>query len=132
MSQTTLRLLPFRPSTAHAARVDLATFLAQRNIRQVAIDDALIVLSELISNAITHGKPDANGQLCVGWGIDDGELEVCVCDCGELALRTTLRPQPMSETALEGRGLAIVDALAARWWVDDLPGTTIHARIALV
>lgn len=132
MSQTIPRLLPFRPSTAHAARLELATFLAQRHIRQVAIDDALVVISELISNAIRHGKPDANGKLCVGWCIDHDELEVCVCDCGAQSARASMRPRPMSETAIDGRGLAIVDALAARWWVDDSPGTTIHARIALV
>lgn len=133
MSQTAPRLLlPFQPSTAHEARLDLANFLAQRDIPQVAIDDALVVISELISNAIRHGKPDPNGKLCIGWCIDDDELEVCVCDFGEHSMRGSMLPRPMSETATDGRGLAIVDALAERWWIDDAPGTTIHARIALV
>ena len=56
--------------------------------------------------------------------------------CSEIGWSTSksVMPQPLnvSDAAVSGRGLAIVDALVKRWWVEDQRGrTTVHVRIPL-
>lgn len=120
--------LPFSPSTAHAARARLSWFLSERRVDQVVIDDALVVVSELVSNAVRHGRPDPDGTVGVEWYLCDG-LHLFVHDGGRNG--TSLRPRPVDVDALGGRGLTIIEALAAEWAVEAGPGTTVHACIPL-
>lgn len=91
-------------------------------------DDAVLVLSELLSNALRHAQPRADGSVRVSWALDGHGVEIAVTDGG-----ASTRPSPMhpSLSALGGRGLAIVSTLTDDWGVSDAEDdVTVWARVA--
>ncbi len=122
--------LPFEPSTPGIARTKLAAFLTINRAAPSVIDDALIVLSEMIANAVAHGAPADDGRMEIGWSIDPDRqlLEVSVHDGGDGA---TLKPIDFDEDSLSGRGLSIINRVADRWWVDMSAGTRVGAELTL-
>ncbi|MDO9379889.1 MAG: ATP-binding protein [Nocardioidaceae bacterium] len=123
--------VPFAPQSARSVRRSLAEYLEQRRVQQGVIDDVLVVASELVSNAIRHGRPTSDGTFGVAWRLDGPDLELTVRDAGEHG-DSTIAARPPSRIASDGRGLAIVAALSSRWWVEDPPGTAVHARIPVL
>jgi anti-sigma regulatory factor (Ser/Thr protein kinase) len=88
-----------------------------------SVDTAELLISELVTNAIRHGggSPILTVSLAHDW------LEVGVADSDSSHLPTPSDGQaadrlPLDLTAEGGRGLGIVDALAAEW------GTTVTER----
>lgn len=120
--------LPFAPSTPSMARTRLAGFLTVNRAPSTLIDDALIVVSEMIANAVSHGIPTEDGMLEISWMLKRELLELCVCDGGNAK---TLTPIEFDEDSLSGRGLSIINTVADRWWVDATSGTSVHAELAL-
>lgn len=119
---------PFARSTPGVARTKLAGFLTVNHVASPRIDDALIVLSEMLTNAVSHGKPDADGTIEVSWSIAKGLLEISVRDHGK---DSELRPVDFDHDSLSGRGLAIISSIADRWWVDISNGTRVNAALSL-
>jgi anti-sigma regulatory factor (Ser/Thr protein kinase) len=73
------------------------------------VDDALLVTSELFTNAVLHGS----GRIDVYITLDPEALRVAVVDDGG---RTPDRwPRRGATPTLGGRGLRIVDAIASTW-----------------
>jgi anti-sigma regulatory factor (Ser/Thr protein kinase) len=106
------------PHAAGAAGVARAYLRRQANlIHPPMLEDALILTSELVTNAIRHGRP----AVTLAVHLEPSALTVVVTDTGPeqppLVPRT---PHPDSPT---GRGLVIVDALATRWGVTPQPGS---------
>lgn len=126
-SHDTIRL-PLVPSTPGVARTRLAGFLTMHRASNAVIDDALIVISEMIANAVCHGEPDADGTIEVSWSINNSLLELSVLDGGEGG---SLEPVDFDEDSLSGRGLAIISRVADRWWVDMSKGTRVNAALSL-
>ena len=122
--------LPFEPSTPSIARTKLAAVLTVNRAVSAAIDDALIVLSEMIANAVSHGRPEDDGTMEISWSIDPGRglLELSVHDGGEA---DSLEPVDFDEDSLSGRGLSIINRVADRWWVDLSQGTRVNAELAI-
>lgn len=91
-------------------------------VAESVIDDAVLILSELLSNACRHGRPlgealAGDGDVRAAWRVDaSGRLTVEVTDGGG-----PTRPVPAtpSVTAHGGRGLNIITALAKDWGVRD-------------
>ncbi|MFK0100228.1 MULTISPECIES: ATP-binding protein [unclassified Streptomyces] len=71
------------------------------------VDDVLLTVSELVTNAHVHA--DSNAQLVMTW--DERCLHVAVHD-SSTALPT---PRPPSSERPGGRGMFLVDALADEW-----------------
>ncbi|OKJ38388.1 hypothetical protein AMK24_12275 [Streptomyces sp. CB02366] len=105
-------------------------------VSDAVVDDAVLILSELLSNACRHGRPlgrhadVGDGDIRAAWRVDPaGALTVEVTDGGG-----PTRPVPAtpSVTARGGRGLNIISALAQEWGVrDDAPGeVTVWALVA--
>ncbi|KPI21818.1 putative signal transduction histidine kinase [Actinobacteria bacterium OK074] len=96
--------------------------LRDGGISETVIDDAVLILSELLSNACRHGRPlgDAftgDGDVRAAWRFDtSGRLTVEVTDGGG---PTRPVPSTPSVTAHGGRGLNIITALAKDWGVRD-------------
>ena len=79
------------------------------------LDSAKLVSTELINNAVLHGK----GTIRLRADLDDDRLLIEVIDEGA-GFEHTVREIPFDQ--LSGRGLAIVDAEASRWGTHE--GTT--------
>jgi anti-sigma regulatory factor (Ser/Thr protein kinase) len=73
------------------------------------IDRALLLTSELVTNAIRHCRR----RVEVDVHLEHGTLRVSVLDESPLAPEGT-EPEPLAE---RGRGLRIVDALSTAWGV---------------
>ena len=116
--------LPHGPSCVGEARRRLRTELRDRGTPETVVDDAVLVLSELLGNACRHGRPITEAGDHTGirarWYVDeDGLLTLEVTDGGGA---TRPRPASPSLTARGGRGLGIVGALTLDWGVRDESG----------
>ncbi len=122
--------LPFASSTPSIARTKLAGFLTINRVPPTIIDNALIVISEMIANAVSHGVPTSDGTVEISWSINAAGdlLELSVHDAGEGG---SLDPIDFDEDSLSGRGLAIINRVADRWWVDMSEGTRVNAELAM-
>jgi anti-sigma regulatory factor (Ser/Thr protein kinase) len=95
------------PTAVPCARLHTRLVLTEWGLSRLA-EDAQLVASELVTNAIMH----ARGQVIRLLLRSDGEqVAVFVWD------RSFVTPMPAEEDtdAPDGRGLAIVDALSVRW-----------------
>ncbi|UZJ29769.1 ATP-binding protein [Streptomyces endophytica] len=109
--------LPHIPESVSVVRRRARTVLADWNLAPDLAEDALLVISELITNAVVHALPPA--VLRLSRVVDGGHgLRVEVTDAGAGAAgRPTVEPCPGEH----GRGLGIVTALATGC------GTRVHA-----
>jgi anti-sigma regulatory factor (Ser/Thr protein kinase) len=89
------------------------------------VHDATVIVSELATNAVRHARSPFRVS------VDESVGFVCISvqDAGdEHAGLPTIAPD---DHALEGRGMAIIDALAHRWGYDVLAdGTVVWAQLA--
>lgn len=121
--------LAHRPASVAVARHRLRDALQQAGIGETVVYDAMLVLSELVSNAVQHGVPTAQGQLDVSWTLTDDRLVIEVADGGRDA---SLVPLPRDLDSDHGRGLVIVDDVCDSWRVSQRGETTlVVAELAL-
>ncbi|MFC8506314.1 ATP-binding protein [Streptomyces sp. NPDC057411] len=114
--------VPHGPAGVGEARHRMREQLHRSGMSETVVDDAVLILSELLSNAYRHGRPlgradVGDGDVRAAWSIDgSGGLTVEVTDGGG-----PTRPVPAtpSVTARGGRGLNIISALAQDWGVRD-------------
>jgi anti-sigma regulatory factor (Ser/Thr protein kinase) len=103
------------------ARRRLSSELIDAGVFESVVDDASVILSELLSNALRHARPLPSGQVRVTWGRRGDRLEVAVSDGGAM---TEPRRKPGALSSLGGRGLGIVEALSEGWGVRHEDGVT--------
>lgn len=121
--------VPFAASSVSMARQQLRTWMTRQNRSPERIEDARMVLSELIANSIRHAQPLPDGNLLVTWCTKGPELIMSVTDGGAPTMPRILSTAP---TALAGRGMAIIEALAKRWWAEQSPSVaTVHACLSV-
>lgn len=101
--------LPFTRDAPATARAYLRVCAPE--LSGTVLDDALVMVSELVTNAIEHGMPEVTLKL---WRAADC-LTVAVLDGGTAPL-PVICPAPPGDHP-NGRGLMIVNALAAHWGV---------------
>lgn len=110
------------PSAAGASigamRASVRRMLREHAIPENAVDDAVLVVSELLTNAAVHGSGGAESETTLKLVVDESRLRIEVRD------RSPLGPvgRKASEDAENGRGLAVVDALVDRWGWGPIPG----------
>jgi len=98
--------LPAQLETSGAARALATTWLHDAGVTQRLVDDAAVVVSELVTNAVRVG---ADEGVVLRLDLRDGWLRVEVDDEGP----GTPRPRTGGEDG--GWGLQLVDALATDW-----------------
>ena len=125
-SSRTVRV-PWRATSVAQVRKALVDDLETREVSAAVVDEAEIVVSELVSNSIRHARPLADGNLRVHWKVKAGVVEVEVTDGGS---ESTPRPAPRTIWAPSGRGLRIVRSLAHEWGVtEDRTGNVVWATL---
>ncbi|MEF9905251.1 ATP-binding protein [Streptomyces sp. P9-A2] len=77
-----------------------------------SVDDCVLMISELVTNAILHGRSDEAWVVRVEWFREGTSLRVEVHNPGFPASVCLRRPD--ADDA-HGRGLLLVDSLAASW-----------------
>jgi DNA-binding NarL/FixJ family response regulator len=113
--------LPQSLSSAHEARQFVTRYVVEWNLEDL-LDDALIVVSELAANAVTHAESGCRIRL----SLNDATLRIDVVDTGA----GTPEPQPATWTEEHGRGLHLVDALTTAWGLEIVPeGKLIWAEL---
>ena len=117
--------LPHDLSSVSDARRFVRQKLAEWGIDE-PLDDALLVVSELAANALTH----AHSSYRVRIATTDAALRIEVDDDGA----GTPEPQPLTETEEHGRGLHLVGALAASWGMEaaDTGGKRVWAELPIL
>jgi DNA-binding NarL/FixJ family response regulator len=105
--------LPQELASAAAARRFVRKTVIDWNL-QPLLDDALLVASELATNAVTHASSACRIRL----SLTETSLRIDVTDAGA----GTPEPQPSSNTAEHGRGLHLIGALAKTWGLEFVPG----------
>lgn len=121
----TLRL-PFDVTSVTAARGAVTRALVDRGAERQTIDDANIVVGELVMNAIRHGRPHRDDTIEVAWSLARDTLQFSVCDGGQVEHLEAQMPAP---TEFGGRGLGMVEMLCRRWEYDNRDGTRVTAAI---
>lgn len=107
MSELTARFdLPLGLSAPAAARHAVRAVLSAWGLREPAwLDDAQIVVSELVTNAVRHG----GGCISLDLQLHDGTITVGAADGSSVV------PCRRAGDDDGGRGLAIIEALVRRW-----------------
>lgn len=98
------------PSSPAAARAAVRALLARHHVDEEQSEVAVLVVSELVTNAVVH----AGTPVTVDADLEGGCLRVSVGDGSpEVPVLRDVEP-----TATSGRGLRIVEQLADRWGID--------------
>lgn len=119
--------IPWAPAAAPSIRRTLVADLASRQVPGEVVEEAEIVVSELVANAIRHAKPLSDGAIRVHWKVKNNVVEVEVSDGGGPSVP---RPAPPATWAPGGRGLRIVRSLAHEWGVlEETNGRTVWASV---
>lgn len=118
--------LPFEVATVTRARAIVVDLLTEAAAERLIVEDAKIVIGELVMNAVRHGRPTADGTIEVSWAVTAGTVLFRVRDGGEV---DTLEATMPSADTVGGRGLAMVDMLCHRWSYDTTDGTTVTADL---
>lgn len=122
-------MFPTGPEAAHDARAYVRELLTHDGEQQLAddrLDDVLLIVSELVTNAYRYGTEPGDCVLVTVLTTTE-TVRVEVDD------PSSTRPQLRngSDERSHGHGLHIVDALAARWDVDDRPdGKKVWVEVA--
>jgi anti-sigma regulatory factor (Ser/Thr protein kinase) len=103
------------PRSVSAARRMVRDGLAVTGVDSSVVDDAMVVLSEMMTNALRHAVPLAAGQIVVSWSVRADGVEVAITDGGGVARPVAGRVEHASQS---GRGLHIVSELVSDWGVD--------------
>lgn len=124
--QQALLTLAAEEKHARIAREFTADVLSRWQVAGDDRDSAILIVSELATNAVLHG----HSEMTVRLALDGKILHVAVADCGSTPASRTERPAV--DPVEHGRGLAIVECLAH--WIDvrrEADGHRAHAHLLL-
>jgi anti-sigma regulatory factor (Ser/Thr protein kinase) len=119
--------LPQTAASPAEARHLVSRFTAENDLKNES-SAALLVLSELVTNAVLHGAEPIEVYVS-----RDGDLlRIEVSDGGPRTDGVGVVPRSAEDSRPGGRGLHIVNSLADRWGTtDNDAGKTVWAEIGL-
>lgn len=97
------------------ALTDVRSAFAELPVPASALDDARLLVSELVANSMRHARLGPNDTIRVAVEVENGRLRVDVIDGGRGGAPPVaggIRPSPGAES---GWGLYLVETLATRW-----------------
>ena len=105
--------LPYSPTAPAAAR--RALDVLRGTLAPEALARLRLLVSELVTNAVRHGRPVGGGGVDLRVDVEPERTRVEVADGG----RGFVPPDPSDGAGdLGGWGLVVVDELATRWGVE--------------
>jgi anti-sigma regulatory factor (Ser/Thr protein kinase) len=117
--------LPADATAPRQARTVLAAAVAEWGLDDDLYEDAAMVVTELVANAVDHARTPSTLTV----RLEEQGLRIGVRD-GRRG--PPPRPRPVDPTAPRGRGLQMIDALATSWGVtEDVDGKTVWAVLPL-
>ena len=121
-------MLPGIPGSVPIARFHVRAALTFHELGQF-VDDAAIVASELVANAVQHACRDASATIGVTVArAEDPEAVIVAVSDSSLHAPVMRIPPPGSE---RGRGLQIVQSLSIHWgWRPEPRGKAVFAILA--
>lgn len=121
--------VPFAASSVALARRQLRDWMRANGDSRECVEDARVVISEMVGNSVRHAEPLADGNILVGWALDGRALRISVTDGGSPSRPVKLNAD---STSLSGRGMAIVETLAETWWSERTRSrSTVNAVVRL-
>ena len=118
---------PHEPASVGKVRREVVNDLQTRDLPEQLVDEAEMVASELLTNAVRHARPLSDGTIRVRWKIRGDVVEVEVTDGGGESIP---RPAPRTVWLSSGRGLRIVRSIAHEWGVtEDRTGNVVWATL---
>ena len=112
---------PHASTAPGVARAFLRCATEEWGVDDDLAQDAAMVITELVANAVDHARTESTLSI----GVAHGGLCVSVRDTRP---GPVLRPAPIDPTAARGRGLQMVDALTSAWGVTlQAGGKTVWA-----
>ena len=100
------------PLASSEARHATRSVLEEWHVPEGVVDAALLVVSELVTNAVRHAGESSTIELELGQ--DDSHLRISLSD----ASTSSPSPRSASHVAEGGRGMAILAALSDRWGIE--------------
>ena len=126
MSESTTRLaLAPSAETGSVARRSLRQLFAAARIDSDTSETAVLLATELVTNAVEHGR----GAAYLDATVEAGAIRLEVTDSSIVEPRPNTEVSDLDE---RGRGLILIDALASRWGVRPRPdGKTVWCELDL-
>jgi anti-sigma regulatory factor (Ser/Thr protein kinase) len=119
--------VPHERTGVRIARHAFADQLEAAGVPEEDRDDAILVLSELVSNAVKHAAPLPSGEITVRWAVADDLLHIEITDGGA---GTRPHASVAALSSLGGRGLDIVRTVSTQWGVTEGDGSvTVWAEV---
>jgi anti-sigma regulatory factor (Ser/Thr protein kinase) len=119
--------VPHERTSVRLARHAMGDQLEAVGVGSDERDDAMLVLSELVSNAVKHAAPLPSGEINVRWEVRDDLLHIEITDGGA---GTRPHASVAALSSLGGRGLDIVRTVSAQWGVTEgSDGVTVWAEL---
>jgi anti-sigma regulatory factor (Ser/Thr protein kinase) len=115
---------------ASGAAREIVTELMGDTTPAETLHDALLLTSELVTNAVVHAGVGEADALDLYVASHPEYLHVSVCDPG--GVESSPHVQDMDVTVPGGMGLFLVDQISSRWGVDELRsgGTQVWFELA--
>ncbi len=117
--------LPPAPTSATHARSEITAKLASR-VGASVLEDIRLLVTELITNALRHGKLVAGDCVSLKASVDGDTVRIEVRDPGRDGLVEQRPPGPRGG----GYGLYLVEQLARRWGVERTDGTVVWVELS--
>lgn len=121
-------MLPSIPESVRIARFHVRAALSFHGLGQYA-DDAAIITSELVTNAIQHACCGVTETIGVTLARSQDQDAVIVCVSDSSPYGPVRRKLPADSE--QGRGLQIVQSLSVHWgWHPEPRGKAVYAILA--
>lgn len=109
------------------ARAAISAFCETRDIPELALATVKLLVSELVTNAVTHPDVEAPTNVRLVARVEPEVIRVEVTDNG-----SGFEPMPRDPSRTgAGFGLFLVDKEAVRWGVDQIGGNRVWFEVAL-
>jgi anti-sigma regulatory factor (Ser/Thr protein kinase) len=115
------------PGAPALARAAVVACCQNRGLSPATMATLRLLVSETVTNAVTHPDVDPPGVIGLSVHIDEATVRVEISDQGR-----GFTPQPRDPTQLGGNyGLFLVEKESANWGVEQRPHTTVWFELAL-